>query len=99
MPVCGPSLSICGLLLSVWGIIQLGLMGVFFYIHSVAFQEDIVAELDDDIEDPTERIEVFYKKVDDAFTQSAINCWIAAALYVILLLISAQQFRANMRLK
>jgi ribonuclease kappa len=41
MKFCGPILSKCCLMVSVWGIIQLGLMGVFFYIHSLTFIEDI----------------------------------------------------------
>ena len=39
--VCGPKLSLCGALLSVWGILQLGLMAVFMYFNSVAFIEDL----------------------------------------------------------
>ena len=41
MPLCGPRLSLCGVVLSAWGIVQLSLMGVFFYINSVALIEDI----------------------------------------------------------
>ena len=36
MPVCGPKLSLCGVVLSAWGIIQLSLMGVFFYIKALS---------------------------------------------------------------
>ncbi|KAJ8925547.1 hypothetical protein NQ315_009387 [Exocentrus adspersus] len=91
MPICGPKLSLCGLIISVWGIIQLGLMGVFYYIGAVALAEDIPeVEFKDDLKD-------FYAKVDHGFQQNAINCWIAALLYVITLAISAHQFWANNR--
>ena len=33
MPFCGPKLSLCGVVLSAWGIVQLSLMGIFFYIR------------------------------------------------------------------
>ena len=45
MPLCGPKLSLCGVVISAWGILQLSLMGVFFYIHSVALIEDIPLEV------------------------------------------------------
>ena len=38
---CGPKLSAGCTLLSIWGIIQLGLMGLLFRIKSVAFIEDL----------------------------------------------------------
>ena len=44
MPVCGPKLSLCCTILSVWGIFQLTLMGIFFHINSVALIEDIHLE-------------------------------------------------------
>ena len=38
---CGPKLSAGCTVLSIWGIIQLGLMGLLFHIKSVAFVEDL----------------------------------------------------------
>ena len=38
---CGPKLSAGCTLLSIWGIIQLGLMGLLFRIKSVALVEDV----------------------------------------------------------
>ncbi|XP_017777729.1 PREDICTED: ribonuclease kappa-B [Nicrophorus vespilloides] len=92
MPVCGPKLSLCGLIMSIWGIIQLSLMGVFYYIHSVALAEDLPLP-EGEIKDPAE----FYNDVDVAYTQNAYNCWIAACLYVVTLAISGHQFWANSR--
>jgi ribonuclease kappa len=101
MPVCGPTCSLCGIILSVWGVIQLGLMGVFFYIHSFAFADDIGVELKmPEVKNATtakKAIDQFNDDVDRVYSQSAYNCWIAAAIYLVLLLFSVQQFRANMR--
>ncbi|CAG9838764.1 unnamed protein product [Diabrotica balteata] len=91
MPFCGPKLSLCGLIISAWGIIQLGLMGVFYYIGAVALAEDIPAvEFKGDLDK-------FYSDVNTGFTQNAYNCWIAALLYLITLAVSAHQFWANNR--
>ncbi|RZC35263.1 hypothetical protein BDFB_005602 [Asbolus verrucosus] len=94
MPVCGPKLSLCGLILSVWGVIQLGLMGIFYYFHAVALAEDLP-----EIELPTskEHIHDFYVEIDRGYTQNAYNCWIAALLYIVTLAFSAHQFWANNR--
>ncbi|XP_037043433.1 ribonuclease kappa-B [Bradysia coprophila] len=91
MKICGPKLSLCGLIISVWGIIQLTLMGVFYYIHSVALIEDL--PLLEHYSDPNE----FYAAADAAYSQNAYNCWIAACIYVLTLLLSGQQFYANSR--
>ncbi|KAJ8957663.1 hypothetical protein NQ318_017555 [Aromia moschata] len=91
MPLCGPKLSLCGLIISVWGIVQLSLMGIFYYIGSLALAEDL-PEIDIDLP-----LKEFYAEVDRGFQQNAINCWIAALLYLITLAVSAHQFWANIR--
>ncbi|KAL3286805.1 hypothetical protein HHI36_001298 [Cryptolaemus montrouzieri] len=92
MPICGPKLSICGIILSVWGIIQLGLMGIFYYFGAMALAEDLP-----DVEYDGGDIKAFYSKVDAGYTQNAYNCWIAALLYLATLVFSAQQFWSNNR--
>jgi len=92
MKICGPKLSLCGLILSVWGIIQLTLMGVFYYIHSVALIEDLPLG-EKHFATPKE----FYAAADAAYGQNALNCWIAACIYVLTLVVSGQQFYANSR--
>ncbi|XP_039956387.1 ribonuclease kappa-B [Bactrocera neohumeralis] len=91
MKICGPKLSLCGLIISVWGIIQLVLMGVFFFIHSVALIEDLP------IKEEYTSVEEFYTAANAAYNQNAYNCWIAACIYVLTLLLSAQQFYVNSR--
>merc|ERR1712029_184929 len=39
--VCGPKISVCCALLSVWGIVQLSFMALAMYFNSVAFIEDL----------------------------------------------------------
>ncbi|KAL6430181.1 ribonuclease kappa [Cataglyphis hispanica] len=92
MKICGPKYALCGLILSVWGIFQLLLMGVFFYVRSVALVEDLPLE--------TEKftsLENFYDVVDRGYTQNAYNCWIAACIYVLTFLFSGHQFYLNSR--
>ncbi len=41
MVVCGPKVSTIGLVLSIWGIVQLALTGLLFHTRAVAFVEDL----------------------------------------------------------
>ena len=47
MPFCGPTVSTVGLVLSIWGITQLALTGIFFHFRSVALVEDLAGSHDD----------------------------------------------------
>ncbi|XP_076257840.1 ribonuclease kappa-B-like [Rhynchophorus ferrugineus] len=91
MACCGPKLSLCGLIISVWGIVQLALMGVFYYIEAVALAEDL-PEIHE-----YQNITDFYSKMTMGYQQNAYNCWIAALLYLITLVVSAHQFWLNNR--
>lgn len=66
-------------------------MGVFFFIHSVALIEDLP------ISEEYTSVEEFYTAANAAYNQNAYNCWIAACIYVLTLLLSAQQFYVNSR--
>jgi len=66
-------------------------MGIFFFIKSVALVEDL--PLKDDYK-PAD-VKAFFADVDQAYSQNAFNCWIAACLYVGTFLISAHQFYMN----
>jgi len=91
MAICGPKLSLCGVILSAWGIVQLSLMGVFFYTHSVALIEDI--GLEEEYKTEADLI----RDMDTGYEQNALNCWIAALLYLVTLCVSVQQFWMNNR--
>ncbi|XP_070134633.1 ribonuclease kappa isoform X2 [Drosophila bipectinata] len=64
MKICGPKLSLCGLIISVWGIVQLVLMGLFFYINSVALIEDLP------LEEEYHTLEEFYTAANRAYNQT-----------------------------
>ncbi|XP_076220951.1 ribonuclease kappa [Nomia melanderi] len=91
MKICGPKYALCGLILSTWGIFQLLLMGIFFYVKSVALVEDVP------LEETYDQVDKFYKEVDRGYTQNAYNCWIAACIYVLTFLFSGHQFYINSR--
>jgi len=88
--ICGPKLSLCGLLLSIWGILQLGLMSLLFYFRSVAFVEDLKVEETDGMNG-----DQLYQEIDKAYGDAARNCLITTACYGFTLLLSAHQFWVN----
>ncbi|XP_032689585.1 ribonuclease kappa [Odontomachus brunneus] len=92
MKICGPKYALCGLVLSVWGIFQLLLMGVFFYFRSVALVEDLPMGNKN-----FTTLKDFYKVADRGYMQNAYNCWIAACIYVLTFLFSGHQFYLNSR--
>ncbi|CAH0550995.1 unnamed protein product [Brassicogethes aeneus] len=97
MAICGPKLSLCGLIISVWGVIQLVFMGIFYYFHSVALAEDLPEFEQPDTKNVDEYLKAFYADIDKGYTQNAYNCWIAALLYLVTMFVSAHQFWANNR--
>ncbi|CAN7941919.1 ribonuclease kappa-B [Ixodes scapularis] len=90
MRICGPKLSVCCSILSVWGIIMLVILGIFLFTHSVAFAEDLA------IDEKLPKIE-FLTEINRKYTQAAYNCWIAACLYVVTLAVSVHQIYMNRR--
>ncbi|XP_047487677.1 ribonuclease kappa-like [Penaeus chinensis] len=90
MKICGPKLSLCCTILSVWAIIQLGLMAIFFYVRSPAFIEDLKIE-DADHHDAQK----FLEAIDTSYSTIAVNCAISAGLYVVTLAVSGWQMWVN----
>ncbi|XP_053115544.1 ribonuclease kappa [Hemicordylus capensis] len=86
---CGPKMAACGIVLSVWGVIMLVLLGIFFNVHSAVLIEDVPA-LEEDFKNGPEKIYALYEKV-------SYNCFIAAGLYVLLGGFSFCQVRLNKR--
>ncbi|XP_069502681.1 ribonuclease kappa-like [Ambystoma mexicanum] len=84
---CGPKLAACGIVLSIWGLVMLILLGIFFNMHSAVLIEDVpFTEKDFEDERPPEIIYHLYEQV-------SYNCFIAAGLYVVLGTFSFCQFR------
>jgi len=94
MVVCGPLASIFGLVLSIWGIVQLALTGLLLHHRSVAFVEDL--HLEPSAFDSPESLST---ELDNKFQQGALNCWIAALMYVATLCLFIQQYWMNYRVK
>uniref|UniRef100_UPI0037E85E9C ribonuclease kappa-A n=1 Tax=Semicossyphus pulcher TaxID=241346 RepID=UPI0037E85E9C len=90
--ICGPKLAACGLVLSMWGVIMLSMLGIFFITHSAVLIEDIPMSDGDIHQDtnPPQRIYELYDKV-------GYNCIIAAAIYVFFGVFSCCQMKLNQR--
>lgn len=88
--LCGVKRSVLCTLVSTWGIIMLGLMGLFLSAKSIAFIEDI--EIDEKHE--TETIEKFYQNIDRKYEIAAGNCYLALLMYGITFVVSAYHWSA-----
>ncbi|CAB3231725.1 unnamed protein product [Arctia plantaginis] len=73
--------GICCMLISAWGIIQLTILGSMFYFEVPILFEEVEAEDYDDYDD-------FIKKTKENYLAVAINCWIAAVVYIVTLALS-----------
>ncbi|KAL7631808.1 UNVERIFIED_CONTAM: hypothetical protein RMT77_010138 [Armadillidium vulgare] len=91
MPICGYKISLFGSVVSLWGLIQLLIMGVLFYAETPAFLEDLP------MEGPYENNGQYMADVHRGFKTNAFNCLIAACLFIITLGISAWQFYLNQK--
>ncbi|KAK6184080.1 hypothetical protein SNE40_002198 [Patella caerulea] len=89
-PFCGPKLSAYCSILSVWGVVMLGFLGLFFQLRSPTLIEDIPLE-----EWAANNHTFEYAK--EKYQQTAMNCWIAAGIYVVLFFISFIQQRMHSR--
>jgi len=90
MTICGPKLSICCSVISAWALVQLSLMGVFFYIRSPALIEDVFVP-----EEAEHSPEAYIDAIIKSYQVSAYNCWIATAMYAATFIFSAWQVKAN----
>lgn len=68
------------------------LMGGFYYNKSV----NLVGDLKIGTYNTSQQ---FYALADAAYDQAAYNCWIAAAIYILLLVFSVWQLKVNQKLK
>jgi len=94
---CGPKLSICLILVGIWGIIQLSLMGLFFRLKSPALAMDIrfpEMEVNNTAVDAGKLKEEVYAAYDD----TSNNCFIAAGIYLVVVVGSAINYKClNLR--
>ena len=78
--------------MSIWGIIQFILLGIFFFIEAAPLIEEIKFKGEN-----ITATESFQRHLRDAFYQRAYNCWIAAFLYIALLIFAGIQFITNLK--
>uniref|UniRef100_A0A7E4VGN9 Transmembrane protein n=1 Tax=Panagrellus redivivus TaxID=6233 RepID=A0A7E4VGN9_PANRE len=72
-PFCGPALSAFCMIMSVWGVIFLGLLGVFFHAQAVTLFPDLALDHHANLDVAT---------VEETYAKKATQCWIAAGLYL-----------------
>ncbi|XP_062372243.1 ribonuclease kappa-A [Sardina pilchardus] len=89
---CGPKLAACGIVLSIWGVIMLSMLGIFFSTHSAVLIEDVPIR-EEDMHNQQTPLQPVYA----LFDQVGYNCFIAAGMYVVLGLLSFCQIRMNKR--
>ncbi|XP_012671034.1 ribonuclease kappa-A [Clupea harengus] len=89
---CGPKLAACGIVLSIWGVIMLSMLGIFFSTHSAVLIEDVPFREEDmhNVQNPLLPIYELYNQV-------GYNCFIAAGIYVLVGALSFCQVRLNKR--
>ncbi|CAD5122138.1 DgyrCDS10586 [Dimorphilus gyrociliatus] len=95
MGCCGPKLSVCGLILGVWGTIMLTLMGIFFQVQSPALVEDL--PINEDLFDNAKSDGERAKHLDGLYQQASYNCFISAGMYLGVLVFSFIMFKLNER--
>ena len=88
---CGPKLSLFGLVMSIWGIIQLSLMSLALYSRNVAFIEDL------EFNQTVKEAAAYKENMEEAYDIGGLNCMIAAILYIVTLVISGHQYWLNTR--
>lgn len=84
------------MVLSVWGMVQLTIMGLLYLSKSVALIEDLglkeASDYDKDSPIP------FYQKADQKYESVGYNCLYAVSLYLLTFGIALHQYYSNVRL-
>ncbi|KAM3842355.1 ribonuclease kappa-A-like [Diretmus argenteus] len=90
--ICGPKVATCGIVISIWGVIMLAMLGIFFRTHSAVLIEDVrVTEADmHGDQNPPQTVYGLYNQV-------GYNCFIAAGIYVLVGAFSFCQIKLNNR--
>ncbi|KAI4892360.1 hypothetical protein NFI96_023298 [Prochilodus magdalenae] len=89
---CGPKLAACGLVLSIWAVIMLAMMGIFFTTHSAMLFEDVPIP-EDILNNKTTQLQDIY----EIYNKIGHNCFIAAVIYVVVGIVSFYNVRMNKR--
>jgi ribonuclease kappa len=71
---------------------MLALLGVFFKIRAPALAEDLPIN-----EEEWAKNNYTYNYIVELYDQNAVNCWIAAGIYVVTFVLSVVMFKVNQR--
>lgn len=85
-------MAACGIVISIWGVIMLAMLGIFFSAKSAVLIEDVPFTEADILEDKNPPQNIY-----NLYSQVGINCFIAAAIYVVVGAVSLCQVRLNKR--
>ncbi|CAI4224460.1 unnamed protein product [Auanema sp. JU1783] len=84
-PILGPTTSAFCMIMSVWGVVFLGLLGVFFYTQAVTLFPDLHFTE----ENPSTGV------IEAKYSEKATQCWIAAGMYGVTLILVFWQNKFN----
>ncbi|XP_017836666.1 ribonuclease kappa [Drosophila busckii] len=90
---CGKKCTMFCAFISIWGVIQCLLMGVFCSIRALSFLHDIA------IQEEYEELHEFKKDADKQFDRTALTCYAAAAVYAVLAIICIVCYRIRYKPK
>lgn len=91
MIICGYKMSIFCTALSVWGVLQMSLMALFYYLRAVVFIQDVPTK------GKFDNAGEFFKEVDQGYKINALDCFLTALLYLLTLILSITQLYLNWR--
>jgi len=95
MKCCGTKCSACCAFISLWGVIMLGLLGLFFYIQCPTLSQNIPLK-----QGPFAATDYNYTYITDLYVQNAYNCWATALIYLVIFILCTIRFYVNlMRIK
>ncbi|KAI6221170.1 hypothetical protein M3Y95_01012300 [Aphelenchoides besseyi] len=87
-PFCGPKLSMFCMIMSIWGVIFLGLLGLFFYMNAVTLFPDL--GLSEEEEKGLQR-----DTIEQKYSEKATQCWTAAGMYLVTFIVVFWQNKFN----
>uniref|UniRef100_A0AAF5DPY3 Uncharacterized protein n=1 Tax=Strongyloides stercoralis TaxID=6248 RepID=A0AAF5DPY3_STRER len=89
-PLCGPKLSTFLMLISAWGVVFLGILGVFFYTQAVTLFPDLHFSEEGGVSEGPSDTDIEVK-----YSEKATQCWIAAGMYVVTFIVVVWQNKYN----
>ncbi|VDK62896.1 unnamed protein product [Onchocerca ochengi] len=92
-PLCGPKLSAFCMIMSVWGVVFLGLLGVFFYVQAVNLFPDLHFEQEEPVDGAV--LPLTTAVIEDKYAEKATQCWVAAGMYLVTLIVVFWQNKFN----